>query len=296
MNITTKKTIEKCMYTSLIPEPPHLNKATFFVACVIEKGEGDVIFYSKDGKKSETIHVSENSCFIIPPFVATEHVNFDKSCFAQRNIHFDEATLKECCDLIDPSLFDLFLFNDFQQPFRLSSAAAVYLAECCSIVTGEDNKKFENIHRSMICTVLSSYLVSKMKNNTYPVWIRALTRNLKDINFLLLSIEDMVKTTHYSHGYVNREFKKYFGIPLKQYVLKKKLELASSMLVTSDLSMQEIVDKLFFSNISNFINLFKSQYSITPAKYRKENSSTISLDDYQDWGASVLTDDSNVIV
>lgn len=296
MNISTMKTIDKCHYTSLIPEPPHLNMATFFVASIIEKGEGDIIFYSKDNTKTKAVHVSENSVVIIPPFVATEHQNFKKDSFIQRNIHIDEATFKECCDMVDPSLFETFLFSEFPPSFKLTSSTAIYLAEVCTLITGEQAKQFDGIHKTATCVLLSSYISNKVKNNVFPVWIRQLIRKLEDVSFSTLTISEMVKTTNYSHGYVNREFKKYLGIPLKQYVLRNKLDLAASFLVTTNLTTQEIVDTLNFSNISNFINCFKNRFNITPAKYRARNSSNISLDDYQEWGVSVLNDGRNKIV
>lgn len=294
MNITTKKTIEKCPFVSFIPEPPKdPNKATFYVISIIEKGEGDLVFYSRDDTKSTTIHLTENSCFITPPFVTTQHINFKKKLFIQRNIHVDEATFKECCNLVNSDLYGQTIFKDTPITFKLTSPAAIYIAECCSLISGEEEKYFANIHRSLVCSILSSYLSSMMQNQAFPVWIKILLRNLNDLKFLLQPITEMVKTTHYSHGYVNREFKKILGMPLKQYVLNKKLDMAVSMLITTDLSMQDIVDRLNFSNVSNFINIFKATYKITPAKYRKINSKGISLDDYQAWGVSVLQDGPN---
>ena len=51
MMICTKKTIEKCPYTSVIqgpPEEPHCN--TFFKITFVEHGEADIDFYKKDKK------------------------------------------------------------------------------------------------------------------------------------------------------------------------------------------------------------------------------------------------------
>lgn len=293
MHISIKKTIEKCPFVSFIPRPPHeLNKATFFVISIVEKGEGDIVFYSRDDSKSTTIHVTENTVVFIPPFVSTVHKNFKQLEFSQRNIHVDDSVFRDCCDLINPDLYGKIVFKDDPVFFKLTSPSAIYIAEACSLISGEEEKHFASIHKSIVCSILSSYLASTLKNNVFPVWVKTLIRNLNNLEFLLMPIKQMVKTTNYSHGYVNREFKKILGIPLKQYVLNKKIDISVSMLITTDLSMQDIVDKLNFSNVSNFINIFKSIYKITPAKYRKINSKGISLDDYQAWGVSLLDDGS----
>jgi AraC-like DNA-binding protein len=59
------------------------------------------------------------------------------------------------------------------------------------------------------------------------------------------------------------------GMSLKKYVNKSKLLVAAAMLSSSDCSIEDIVERLDFNTASNFINLFKAEFGITPGRYRK---------------------------
>ena len=151
------------------------------------------------------------------------------------------------------------------------------------------SEKLDIIHKTLVCEFLAQHRIRKSVNTIFPKWISGLLRKLEDKDFVALSVEEMVKTTNYSHGYVTREFKKYMGCSIKQYIIRKRLGVATVLLTTTDLSIEEISDSLSFSTVSNFINTFKKRYHITPAKYRKMYGSLIQLDTYQEWGDLVET-------
>ena len=64
-------------------------------------------------------------------------------------------------------------------------------------------------------------------------------------------------------------FKRFMGTSLKKYINKSKLFVASAMLSSSDYTIEDIVERLDFNTASNFINLFKAEFGVTPGKYRK---------------------------
>ena len=63
---------------------------------------------------------------------------------------------------------------------------------------------------------------------------------------------------------------KYDSLP--QFVNDLRLEYASKLLVTTDLSISEIMTKAGFSNASVFSRYFSRKYQITPTQYRSANS------------------------
>ncbi|MGL6098748.1 MAG: helix-turn-helix domain-containing protein, partial [Fusobacteriaceae bacterium] len=65
-------------------------------------------------------------------------------------------------------------------------------------------------------------------------------------------------------------FKKNFGVSPSKYILNKKLELGSALLIERDLSVTEISYKLNFPSPGKFSRHFKDKYSYTPYQFRKK--------------------------
>lgn len=63
---------------------------------------------------------------------------------------------------------------------------------------------------------------------------------------------------------------KYDSLP--QFVNDLRLEYASKLLVTTDLSITEIMSKAGFSNASVFSRYFSRKFQISPTQYRRANS------------------------
>lgn len=92
----------------------------------------------------------------------------------------------------------------------------------------------------------------------------------KDItNVTLNSVSDKFKisTAHFS-----RMFKKQTGKNFSDYVTEKRLEHACHLLVTTDMKISDIVNKMGYQNINYFNKIFKLKYNLTPTQYRKQHS------------------------
>ena len=63
---------------------------------------------------------------------------------------------------------------------------------------------------------------------------------------------------------------KYDSLP--QFVRDLRLDYASKLLTTTDLSITEIMTKAGFSNASVFSRYFNRKYRISPSQYRRANS------------------------
>lgn len=86
-----------------------------------------------------------------------------------------------------------------------------------------------------------------------------------------MSLEEMSKRLGLSLSTFKREFKKAFNEPAKQWLLKKKLEKAYYLLITSTKSIKEISATCGFSDSSHFIRSFKRTYGYSPGAMNKQN-------------------------
>ena len=254
------------------PRFPH--KSSFFKITYIEEGEAEIDFFSRNGGTVKKVSVTEKDAFIITPNDIHNYQLNPKMKYCHRDIYVSEDIMKKCCDLISCDLYDSIVGSEYPEIFRLSTATCSSLSEMMTPIVFEPISNINSaIHKSIVSYVLGQFVAIKEHFNNYPKWIKKLLRNLDKESFLMLSIKDIVKETGFSHTYVCSQFKRYKGMSLKKYVNKSKLSIAAAMLVSSDSTIEDIVERLNFNTPSNFINLFKAEFGETPGKYRKARQS-----------------------
>ena len=86
---------------------------------------------------------------------------------------------------------------------------------------------------------------------------------LEDLSVEMLSRKFYANKTTLMHN-----FKKYYNIAVKEYIIKKRLEESENWLKISNLTVAEICYKCRFSNPSYFNKYFKSKYKMTPKEYK----------------------------
>lgn len=84
-----------------------------------------------------------------------------------------------------------------------------------------------------------------------------------------LPLDDFCQLTGKSKGYLCSLFKKEVGLSITSYIQAQKIEEAKNFLLLTDLPILDIAELFGYCNATYFIKQFKSQYSTTPAAYRK---------------------------
>ena len=91
-----------------------------------------------------------------------------------------------------------------------------------------------------------------------------------------IRLRDLCGQTGLSPSHLSRLFRQETGLTVTQYVLKKKLETAANMLEYSDHHVTWISDTLAFPSQSYFTRVFKAEYGIPPAAYRRKGGASES--------------------
>lgn len=86
---------------------------------------------------------------------------------------------------------------------------------------------------------------------------------------LSLNIEKIAQILNYHPYYLNYVFSKNTGLTLHKYITNKRLSKARELLLTTELSIEEISRICGFCSPSHMSAVFKSAYQITPGKLRK---------------------------
>ena len=84
-----------------------------------------------------------------------------------------------------------------------------------------------------------------------------------------VTLAECAEQLGYHKSYIWRVMKNTKDITFSDYAAEQKLELAKTLLEETDLSVNEIAERLSYSNGQNFIRVFKKHMEITPGKYRQ---------------------------
>lgn len=288
MKIFTPKVIENCPYTAIITYPPtEPHKNTFFKIMYVESGSAVLTLLSKKGKKKKkSLTIKMGDMLIIAPEDVSLYSDITEGTngYRHRDIYISLERMKECCDFLGEELYNEIINEPFGLCYRITSNQQLALSE---MLVGLGNKSktaaLDAQHKSTIVFCLDLYLQHREKITAYPLWLHGLLRNMEKLDFLLLSVDAIAKSTNYTHEYVSRKFKYYIGKSLKQYVNQARLAQAALLLATSDFSVEDISYKSGFPSCNNFINAFKKEYGISPGKYRKSMDGKVLKDTYVDW-------------
>ncbi|WP_195421216.1 helix-turn-helix domain-containing protein [Faecalicatena contorta] len=131
----------------------------------------------------------------------------------------------------------------------------------------------ELVTSNLINGMLTDLLLQTATNNAdtflIPDYIRQIVR-LIDKNFKSgLPLSYFEEFTHRSRYHILKEFKKYIGVTIHEYIITARISYAKELLKYSDLPVSEIAFEAGMNNVTHFINLFKAREGATPLAYRK---------------------------
>lgn len=90
-----------------------------------------------------------------------------------------------------------------------------------------------------------------------------------------ITIERLAELFHTNRTTLLNDFKKYTGQSINQYLIDLRLNMASTLLRDTELTVEEISDRTGFHDISYFSKVFKKKLLHTPIEYRKITSHSI---------------------
>ncbi|RRJ64928.1 AraC family transcriptional regulator [Paenibacillus oralis] len=83
-----------------------------------------------------------------------------------------------------------------------------------------------------------------------------------------LTLDKVSEVAGFSKFYFHRAFQKEVGIPLYDYIRKRRLASAASALLNTDVSILDIALTYHFESQESFTRAFKSIYQLPPGRYR----------------------------
>lgn len=84
-----------------------------------------------------------------------------------------------------------------------------------------------------------------------------------------VNCDEVASRFGFSHAAFFREWKRFFDISPKNYVLEYRLQEAARRLSQTNLPVTDIVKEVHFSGVTAFYRKFKERYGMTPDSFRK---------------------------
>ena len=84
-----------------------------------------------------------------------------------------------------------------------------------------------------------------------------------------IKVHELVSALNIDRSYFSKIFKKRYHTTPHQYILHLRLKAAEMLLITTNYSIANIVDRLSFTDTYSFAKQFKKKYGFSPTTYRK---------------------------
>ena len=106
--------------------------------------------------------------------------------------------------------------------------------------------------------------------NKHSIRMTSILRYMEE-NYRDCSLRSVADHFHMNANYLSNYIKKYTGKTFKQIIQAEKLSRAASLLINTDLPVEQVARECGYQNISFFYEKFEACYHMRPGVYRIQN-------------------------
>ena len=136
-----------------------------------------------------------------------------------------------------------------------------------------DNKQYSHVIIESLLTLIFSFILRNYTENSSPR--NSAMAEIVDyiyINHLTVSMDSLATHFNYHPKYLSSLIHKQTGQTFRDLIVNIKLQNALNYLLYTNYSIEQIVDVIGYKDKSSFYSLFKKEYGMSPAEYRKQFS------------------------
>jgi LacI family transcriptional regulator len=119
-----------------------------------------------------------------------------------------------------------------------------------------------------------AHVIERHSTNVYAfddMDVVAALQFIRENAFRTINVRDVVAATTISRRSLEGRFNRLIGRTLHEEIWQAHFDLATRLLASSDLSLQEIAQRSGFRTASALVNLYRHRLGITPKEYRIAN-------------------------
>ena len=248
------------------------------------------IYYVKEGRAyfhlpSGDIELTSGHMYMVPSYVPHSY-----ECEPNLDFYYLFVYQRMVSEI---NLFDIY---DFPIEVKSNEAANLLFENYCSLypqlnLPSRDATEFAN-HQSYrdyamaymkmpfyermqlhgLVEILFSYFMkhakqkSVVKDSRIAELLNYIQQHISDV----ITIDDLADKACLTKSHLIRSFSRTMGITPLQYILRKKIQHAQSLLLSTDMTVNRISEATGFNDVSYFIRLFKKNIGFTPQEYREK--------------------------
>ncbi|HDN2398399.1 TPA: helix-turn-helix transcriptional regulator, partial [Clostridioides difficile] len=156
-------------------------------------------------------------------------------------IYFKVSEKEEIQDIIEKIIIELY------EPSVVNKVKIKLLVELVKNSEDIENHAVDNYEKMMIIEILK-YIDKDYKKG---------------------SLSEIASNLNQGDYKISKLVKKHLGYTFKDLVQEKRLSKACELLVSTNLSIAEIIENVGYENLTYFYKIFKNKYGITPKEYKK---------------------------
>ena len=257
----TKPNIISFSYTELTNEPSLLHSHPY-TEIIIPQNNNTLLIHGNEKTILQKSHL-----YIIAPNIT--HTEYNISTYPQSRYFVLKLKNIMITNTQQKSGFIDFLptNKDFQELNHYLTLTFNYLSE-----TADEDMVVLNLscfyHKFLKAIKEKKYFISNFDNTIFPSPIQEIEYYISKNYNLNIQIDELANKYNIAHSTLVKKFKKHLGISPKDYLMKKRIEVAQYLLATSDYSITQIASMCGFTSPAYFTMYFKKLSNCTPKEYK----------------------------
>lgn len=211
-------------------------------------------------------------------------IDYDRTCTLKLINLIKLGDASEAIILLD-NLFDLYFTKDYSIESVRARITEIYIELCnlskevkytLNLTPNQLFKKYDTLQEiqsflQQLVSKLCKCIHIEQEQKTNPKMDRIIEyvyQNYQDYN---LNVANIAHEFNMNASYLSRVFKEQQGENLLHFINKYRLEKAKVLLVTTDLTLEQISSQVGFINSVAIIRTFKKYEGVTPTQYKLIN-------------------------
>lgn len=145
-----------------------------------------------------------------------------------------------------------------RQPFKTSERGSLHIDQLLDIMQGLYNE------------AIDSFIADETPEQGND--IAEILKYIDSQKDNILNVYEVAERFGVSPSNLSHQFKRATGETLSNYIAEHKLRVARELLISTDMDVAQIGERLGYTHPSSFIRMFHKVEGITPAQYREEHS------------------------